>query len=206
MPKTNTSARIWATGVWGHRGVGLARLCVGAMRWGTFRVVNIVATLWPALRIFVMSARASGGHWRARGMDAMKATSGIKSWACSSAEPFRVRTWVFAMCAHSSATVRKVGTSPAFLVIFSLESQYTHLPSEYWTNELEQAHALLARFLCAIIGLEESAFCAKRKFSLPVGVFRCIHAHLRAVVGHLPLDPTSLEKGGSRSIHGFSCP
>ena len=178
------------------------------MRGGTFRVVNIVATLCLALhvRIFFMSSRASVGHWRAIGMDAMNATSGIKSWACSPAEPFRVHTWVLAMCADSSATVRKVGTSPVFLVIFSLESQYTNLPSEYWTNELEQAHALLARFLCAIIGLEDSVLCAKRKISLPIGVLRCMHAHLRAVVGHLPLDPGSVEKGGSTSIYGFSCP
>ena len=60
--------------------------------------------------------------------------------------------------------------------------------------------------LCAIIGLEDSAFCAKRRFSLPVGVLRCMHAHLRAVVAHLPLDPASLETGGSKRIYGFNCP
>ena len=109
------------------------------------------------------------------------------------------------MCTNSSATMRKMGTSPVFLAIFTSERRYTNFTSDYWTNELEQAHALLARFPCAIIGLEEdNAFCAK--FLLPIGVLQYMHAYLRAVVGHLPLDPSSLEKGGSTSTYGFSCP
>ena len=74
-----------ATGVWGRRGVGPAGLWVVPMRWGTFMVVNMVATLCPALRIFIMSSgsKAAVGHLRAKGMGEMNATSGIKSWACS---------------------------------------------------------------------------------------------------------------------------
>ena len=45
MPETSTLAPIWATEVWGHRGVGLAGFWVGPMHRGTFMVVNIVATL-----------------------------------------------------------------------------------------------------------------------------------------------------------------
>ena len=75
-----------------------------------------------------------------------------------------MRTWVFAMCADSSATIRKVGTTPYFMLVVSLVTQYTNLPSEYWINELEQLHALLTRFLCVIVVLGDSAFCAKRRY------------------------------------------
>ena len=174
------------------------------MSWGTCMVVNMVATDCPARRIVFMSSRAAVGHWRAKGMEEMNATSGIKSWAHSLAEPSSAsRTWVFAMCAHSSDTVRKVGTN-LFCFFFRLRTQYTNLPSEYWMRLLRHPHALLTQRLCLTGGCAPFASRAKRACSRDFDDLRCMHPHLRAMMGQFPSESCSLEKGGSISLCGFS--